>query len=33
MFVGIFVIIALALITHAILVGLKKRLYPWEAEV
>jgi ABC-type nitrate/sulfonate/bicarbonate transport system permease component len=31
-FVGIAVIIGLALITHAILTTLKQRLFPWEAE-
>ena len=31
--VGIAVIIALALVTHAAMRALKKRLYPWEVEV
>jgi ABC-type nitrate/sulfonate/bicarbonate transport system permease component len=29
-FVGIFVIIALALVTYAVMTAIKKRLYPWE---
>ena len=29
-FVGIFVIIALALLTYAVMTAIKKRLYPWE---
>jgi ABC-type nitrate/sulfonate/bicarbonate transport system permease component len=31
-FVGIFVIIALALLTYFAMVAIKKRLYPWETE-
>jgi len=31
-FVGIFVIIALALLTHFIMTTLKRRLYPWETD-
>ena len=31
-FVGIFAIIAVALVTLAVMVGIKRRLYPWEAE-
>jgi ABC-type nitrate/sulfonate/bicarbonate transport system permease component len=31
-FVGIAVIIGLALVTHALLTTIKRRLYPWEAE-
>lgn len=31
-FVGIFVIIALALLTYSGMVGLKRRLFPWEVE-
>ena len=31
-FAGIFVIIALALITYSIMVFAKRRLYPWQAE-
>lgn len=31
-FVGIFMIIALALVTLAIMTGIKRRLYPWESE-
>jgi ABC-type nitrate/sulfonate/bicarbonate transport system permease component len=31
-FVGIIVIIALALITYSLMVWIKKRLYPWEAD-
>jgi ABC-type nitrate/sulfonate/bicarbonate transport system, permease component len=30
-FVGIFVIVALALVTYALMTALKRRLYPWEA--
>jgi ABC-type nitrate/sulfonate/bicarbonate transport system permease component len=29
-FVGIFVIIALALVTYAVMTAIKRRLYPWE---
>ncbi len=32
-FVGIFVIIALALITYRLMVGLKRWMYPWESEI
>ena len=31
-FVGIMVIIALALITYAVMMAIKRRLYPWETE-
>ncbi len=31
-FVGIFVIIALALITYTLMMAVKKRLYPWESD-
>ena len=31
-FVGIGIIIALALVTHALLTTIKRKLYPWEAE-
>jgi ABC-type nitrate/sulfonate/bicarbonate transport system permease component len=32
-FVGIFVIIALALVTYRLMSGLKRWLYPWESEI
>ena len=32
-FVGIIVIVALALITYQLMVWLKQRLYPWESEL
>jgi ABC-type nitrate/sulfonate/bicarbonate transport system permease component len=32
-FVGIFVIIALALVTYRLMIGLKRWMYPWENEI
>jgi ABC-type nitrate/sulfonate/bicarbonate transport system permease component len=32
-FVGILVIIALALLTYALMSALKRKLYPWEAAI
>ena len=32
-FVGIFVIIALALVTYNVLTAIKRRLYKWETEI